>query len=49
MKKRMLPRDQQLAIERTYSRKFIDQYIEKELRVIPENRAKVEEGINLLD
>jgi len=45
----MLARDAQLAIEHTYSRKFIDTYIDKEIRENPEMEAKVQQGVALLD
>jgi hypothetical protein len=47
--KRMLPRDRQLAIEYSFSRKHIDRYIEQELREVPENWTKVQQGIDLLE
>ncbi len=44
----MLPHDMQLANEYVYSRKFIDQYIDIEIRGNPDMEAKVAEGITLL-
>ena len=49
MSKHMLPYDMQLANEYTYSRKFIDQYIDKEIRGNPDMEAKVMEGVTLLE
>ena len=46
---RMLPEDMQLANEYTYSRKFIDTYIDKEIREHPETEAKVMHGVELLE
>ena len=45
----MLPRDAQMAVEHTYSRKFIDQYIDQEIRDNPETEAKVQQGVILLE
>jgi hypothetical protein len=45
----MLPLDAQLAIEHTYSRKFLDKYIDKEIRDNPEMEAKVHQGVELLN
>lgn len=49
MTRQMLPRDRQLAIEHTYSRKFIDKYIAQEIRNNPDMEAKVQQGVDLLD
>ena len=49
MTAQMLPRDRQLAIEYTYSRKFIDQYIESEIKDNPDTWAKVQAGVQLLE
>jgi hypothetical protein len=44
----MLPRDIQLTNEYMYSRKFVDGYIEQEIRDNPEMEAKVTQGVVLL-
>lgn len=44
----MLPRDMQLANEYTYSRKFIDEYIDKAIRGNPDMEDKVQQGVHLL-
>jgi hypothetical protein len=44
----MLPEDIQLANEHTYSRKFIDQYIDKAIRNDPDMEKKVWHGVALL-
>jgi len=49
MTKRLPPRDIQFANEYTYSRKFIDRYIDMEIRANPSMEAKVAEGITLLE
>lgn len=48
MTRHMLPHDIQLANEYTYSRKFIDTYIDKEIRTNPDMEAKVFEGVQYL-
>ncbi|WP_289101010.1 hypothetical protein [uncultured Marinobacter sp.] len=48
MTQRMLPRDTQLANEYTFSRKFIDGYILKEIESNPDMIAKVNHGVQLL-
>ena len=45
----MLPRDMQLANEHKYSRKFIDKYIDKEIRDNPDMEARVQQGVSLLE
>lgn len=45
----MLPHDIQLTNEYTYSRKFIDQYIDKEIRDNPDMETKVKNGAWLLE
>jgi len=49
MASHMLPHDIQLTNEYTYSRKFIDQYIDKEIRENPAMELKVIEGVRLLE
>jgi hypothetical protein len=49
MTAQMLPHDAQLAIEHTYSRKFIDIYIDQEIRNNPDSEAKVHQGVQLLE
>lgn len=49
MTRHMLPRDMQLANEYVYSRKFIDVYIDTEIRENPDMEAKVQDGVNRLD
>lgn len=49
MTTQMTPHDRQLAIEHTYSRKFIDTYIDKEIRDNPDMEAKVQQGVQLLE
>jgi len=44
----MLPEDVQKANEYTYSRKFIDQYIDNAIRESPDMEAKVQHGVELL-
>jgi hypothetical protein len=44
----MLPRDIQLTNEYMYSRKFVDGYIEQEIRDNPQMEAKVTQGVVLL-
>lgn len=46
---KMLPKDAQLAIEYTYSRTFIDQYIDKAIRDNPDMELKVQQGVELLE
>jgi len=48
MTTRMLSRDTQLANEYTFSRKFIDNYLKKEIQDNPDMVAKVTEGARLL-
>lgn len=45
---RMAPHDAQLSIEHRYSKKFIDKYIDQEIRNIPDMEAKVQDGITRL-
>ena len=45
----MLPRDIQLANEYTYSRKFIDRYIEKAITSSEDTMKKVAHGVELLE
>lgn len=45
----MMPVDVQLTNEYTYSRKFIDQYIDKEIRGNADTEAKVAQGVTLLE
>jgi len=45
----MLPHDMQLSNEYRFSRKFIDQYIDSEIRDNPDMELKVQEGVELLD
>ena len=45
----MLPQDVQLANERTYSRKFIDTYIDAAIRSNPDMELKVQQGVELLE
>lgn len=49
MTAQMLPRDRQLAIEHTYSRKFIDQYIENEIRSNPDMMQRLQWGVQMLE
>jgi len=49
MPSHMLPHDIQLTNEYTYSRKFIDTYIDKEIRDNPAMELKVIEGVRLLE
>ena len=46
---KMLPRDIQLANEYTYSRKFIDRYIEKAITSCEDTMKKVAHGVELLE
>lgn len=46
---KMLPRDIQLANEYTYSRKFIDRYIEKAITSCEDTMKKVAHGVVLLE
>ena len=48
MASHMLPHDMQLSNEYRYSRKFIDQYIDSEIRDNPDMELKVQEGVELL-
>ena len=49
MPSHMIPHDIQLTNEYVYSRKFIDQYIDKEIRENPAMELKVIEGVRLLE
>lgn len=49
MTQRLSPEQCQLANEYTYSKKFIDRYIDIEIRDNPEMEAKVAEGVQLLE
>ena len=46
---KMLPKDIQLANEYTYSRKFIDRYIEKAITSCEDTMKKVAHGVELLE
>ena len=48
MASHMLPHDMQLSNEYRFSRKFIDQYIDSEIRDNPDMELKVQEGVELL-